>query len=41
MLLWLAGGVVIVTVLAVLVLRDAIADDRRRKVDKPRTYSGY
>jgi len=41
MLPWLAVAVVIVTILAVLVLRDAIADDRRRKQEKPRTYSGY
>ena len=42
MLPWLAGGVIIVTILVVLVLRDAIADDRRRKLVKPKSnYTGY
>lgn len=36
MLGWLVGGLAIVTVLVVVVLRDAIADDRRRKLLKPR-----
>lgn len=37
MLPWLVGGIVIATVFVVLVLRDAIADDRRRKLDKVKT----
>ena len=41
MLLWLVGGIVIVTVFVVMVLRDAIADDRRRKLDKVKNYSNY
>jgi len=41
MLLWLVGGVIIVTVLGVLVLRDAIADDRRRKLVRAKNYAGY
>jgi len=42
MLPWLAGGVIILTVFVVFVLRDAIADDRRRKVAKVRpNQSGY
>jgi len=42
MLPWLVGGIVVATVFVVLVLRDAIADDQRRKLDKARSkYSGY
>lgn len=41
MILWLVGGVLIVTVFAVYVLRDAIADDRRRKLAKVKNYAGY
>jgi hypothetical protein len=41
MLLWLIGGSAVVTVFVVMVLRDAIADDRRRKLDKVKNYSGY
>ena len=41
MLPWLIGGVVIVTVFVVLVLRDAIADDKSRKTNKVKNYSGY
>lgn len=42
MLPWLVGGFIIVAVFVVFVLRDAIADDRRRKLAKPRSnYSDY
>ena len=42
MLVWLIVGITIVTIFVVIVLRDAIADDRRRKLEKPRSnYSGY
>ncbi len=42
MLPWLVSGLVIATVFVVLVLRDAIADDRRRKLVKTKTnYTGY
>jgi len=41
MLPWLIGVIVIATVFVVFVLRDAIADDQRRKVEKPKSYSGY
>jgi hypothetical protein len=42
MLPWLLAGVVVVTGFVVVVLRDAIADDRRRKLDKvPKNYTGY
>lgn len=43
MLPWiLLGGVVVLAVAVVYVLRDAILDDRRRKLIKPRSnYSGY
>jgi hypothetical protein len=34
MLPWLAGGVVVLTVFVVFVLRDAIADDKKRKLTK-------
>ena len=34
MLPWLAGAVVVLTVFVVFVLRDAIADDRERKLTK-------
>ena len=42
MLPWFVVGIVVVTVFVVIVLRDAIADDRRRKLDKVKSnYSGY
>jgi len=42
MLPWLIGGVIVVTGFVVYVLRDAIADDRRRKLAKARpNQSGY
>jgi len=41
MLLWLVAGIVVVTVLVVLVLRDAISDDRRRKLTKYKNYTSY
>ena len=42
MLPWLIGGIIIVTIFVVFVLRDAIADDRRRKLAKQKSpYSGY
>lgn len=42
MLPWLIGGVLLLTMLVVFVLRDAIADDRRRKLEKAKTnYSRY
>ncbi len=41
MLPWLVAGIVVVTVVVVLVLRDAIADDRRRKLSKVKNYTGY
>ena len=40
MLPWLVGGVIIATVLAVYVLRDAIADDRRRKLVRAKSNYG-
>ena len=42
MLLWLLTGIVIVTIFVVFVLRDAIADDRKRKLDKAKpNQAGY
>ena len=42
MLPWLVVAVIVVTVFVVMVLRDAIADDRRRKLDKvKKNYTGY
>jgi hypothetical protein len=42
MLPWLVVGIIVVTVFVVMVLRDAIADDRRRKLDKvKKNYAGY
>lgn len=41
MLPWLVAGIVVVTVVVVFVLRDAIADDRRRKLSKVKNYTGY
>jgi len=39
---WIIAGLVIVSIVVVFVLRDAIADDRRRKTAKSRSnYSGY
>jgi len=41
MLLWLVAGIVVVTIVVALVLRDAISDDRRRKLTKFKNYTGY
>jgi hypothetical protein len=39
---WLVGGLVVVTVFVVFVLRDAIADDKQRKsVKKSTNESSY
>jgi hypothetical protein len=42
MMPWIAGVLLILAGLVVYVIRDARADDRRRKLAKARTYtSGY
>lgn len=41
MLPWLVGGLLIVAVFVVFVLRDAMADDKRRKLVKKPNYSDY
>jgi len=38
---WIVVGLVIVTIAAVLVLRDAIADDRRRKAKSKSNYTRF
>lgn len=41
MLPWLIGGLLIVTVFVVFVIRDARADDKRRKLARKPNYSDY
>lgn len=42
MLPWLIAGALVVAGIVTVVLRDAIADDRRRKLDKvKKNYAGY
>lgn len=38
---WMIAGSVVLVIIVVLVLRDAIADDRRRKLSKPKNYTNY
>lgn len=41
MLWWLLAGTLAAVIVGVMVLRDAIGDDRQRKLSKNKSFTGY
>lgn len=41
MLWWMLSGTIAAVIVGVMVLRDAIGDDKQRKLSKTKSYTGY